>query len=119
VVKRALRQTIGAHYGTRDWLVQRVSALVMLLYTILFLAIILWNGGVDYTLWRAIFASSAFKLLTFVVMLSLLWHAWVGARDIWMDYIKPVGLRLALEALTVLALVAYAGWTIQILWGVR
>ena len=118
-MKRPLRQSIGAHYGSRDWLVQRVSALVMLGYTILVLGILLSNGGIDYTLWRTLFANSLFKLITFVFMLALLWHAWIGARDIWMDYIKPTGLRLTLEALTVLALVGYAGWTIQIRWGVR
>ena len=52
-------------------------------------------------------------------MVSLLYHAWIGVRDIFMDYIKPVGLRLALSAATVVLLVAYLGWTIQILWGVR
>ena len=50
-------------------------------------------------------------------MLALVWHAWIGVRDIWMDYVKPVGVRLLLEVLTVLALVSCIGWTIQILWG--
>jgi succinate dehydrogenase / fumarate reductase membrane anchor subunit len=119
MVKRPLRSSIGAHYGSKDWLVQRVSALVMIGYTIVVLGVLLSHGGIDYSVWRTLFASSVFKLLTFVFMLALLWHAWVGARDIWMDYIKPVGLRLTLQALTVLALVAYAGWTIQFLWGAR
>lgn len=114
-----LRQTVGAHYGWKDWLVQRVSAVIMAVYTLLILAIVLWNGGIDYALWKAMFASQAFKLITFVFMLALCWHAWIGARDIWMDYIKPVAVRLTLEVLTVIALVAYAGWTIQILWGAR
>ena len=118
-MNRPLRESVGAHYGSKDWLVQRVSALVMAIYTILVLGIVLWHGGIDYSLWKALFADNAFRLVTFVFMLALLWHAWIGARDIWMDYIKPVGLRLTLEVLTLLALVAYAGWTIQILWGVR
>ena len=49
--------------------------------------------------------------------LALLWHAWIGVRDIWMDYVKPTGLRLTLEVLTLVSLVVYAGWTIGILWG--
>jgi len=119
VVSRPLRQTVGAHYGWRDWLAQRVTALVMIVYTVALLAVVLWNGGIDYPLWTALFASGAWKLATFVFMLALAWHAWIGVRDIWMDYVKPVGVRLALEVLTVLVLVAYVGWTIQILWGVR
>jgi succinate dehydrogenase / fumarate reductase, membrane anchor subunit len=114
-----LRRSVGAHYGWKDWLVQRVTAVVIAGYTIYLLGIALWNGGFDYTLWRALFADGLFKLVTFVFMLSVCWHAWIGARDIWMDYIKPVGVRLTLEVLTLLALAAYVGWTIQILWSVR
>ena len=50
-------------------------------------------------------------------MASLLWHAWVGVRNILMDYAKPYGLRFVLEIVVVCLLVAYAGWTIAILWG--
>ena len=51
-------------------------------------------------------------------MASLLWHAWVGVRNILMDYVKPTGVRLALQVRRSSALlVGYAGWTIQILWG--
>jgi succinate dehydrogenase / fumarate reductase membrane anchor subunit len=111
------RVVVGAHYGWRDWLVQRVSAVVMTLYTLLFLGLLLWHGGLEYAAWKATFASQLFKLATFAFMLSLLWHAWVGVRNIAMDYIKPVGLRLAFDVVVILLLVGYAGWTIQILWG--
>jgi succinate dehydrogenase / fumarate reductase membrane anchor subunit len=119
VVTRPLRQAVGARYGWRDWLAQRVTAVVMVAYTVLVLGIVLWNGGLDYALWKFLFANGAWKVATFVFMLALFWHAWIGVRDIWMDYVKPVGVRLALEVLTVLALVAYAGWAVQILWGAR
>jgi succinate dehydrogenase / fumarate reductase membrane anchor subunit len=119
VVTRPLRQAVGAGYGWKDWLAQRVTAVVMAAYTLALLAIVLWNGGVDEALWRSLFNRSAFRLGTFVFMLALCWHAWIGVRDIWMDYVKPVGVRLVLEVLTILVLVAYVGWTIQILWGGR
>ena len=117
MVTRPLRQAVGAHYGWRDWLAQRVTALVMAAYTLLLLGIALWHGGISAGLWRALFASGAFRLVTFVFMLALLWHAWIGVRDIWMDYVKPVAVRVALEVLTLLVLAAYAAWAIQILWG--
>lgn len=113
------RQAVGAHYGLKDWLIQRVSAVVMAAYTLLLLAILLVNAGIDHALWQSLFASAAFRMASFLFMVSLLYHAWVGVRDIYMDYIKPIGLRLALQAATALLLVAYLGWTIQILWGVR
>jgi succinate dehydrogenase / fumarate reductase membrane anchor subunit len=111
------RQTVGAHYGLTDWLAQRVTAIVMTLYVLLLVVVVLWNGGLDYTLWRALFAKGAFKVATFLFMASLVYHAWVGAREIYMDYVKPVGVRLTLQALTIAVLIAYLGWTIQILWG--
>lgn len=114
MVKRTI---VGAHYGIRDWLVQRVSALVMAAYSLLFVAVLIVCSPSDYDQWRELFAPTWMRLATFVFFLSLLWHAWIGMRDILMDYVKPAGLRLGLEAAVALTLVAYGGWAIQILWG--
>ena len=111
------RIVVGAHYGWRDWLVQRITAVVMGLYTLLVLFLLLWNGGLDYPAWKGIFGSGLFRLASFVFMVAVLWHAWVGVRNIAMDYVKPVAVRLTLDVAVIAALVAYAGWTIQILWG--
>ena len=110
------RIVVGAHYGWRDWLVQRVTAVAMALYIVLILGLLLWFGGLDFAAWNAIFRNEAFRIATFVFMVSLFWHAWVGVRNILMDYVKPTGIRLALEVLTVLALAYYAVWAMQILW---
>jgi succinate dehydrogenase / fumarate reductase membrane anchor subunit len=110
---------VGAHYGLRDWLLQRVTAVVMIAYTILVGAVVMWNGGLDHATWQAVAANRAFQLATFLFMLALLWHAWVGVRNILMDYVKPVAIRLTLQAAVIGVLAAYAGWTIQILWGAR
>jgi len=111
------RTVVGAHYGWLDWLAQRITAVIMIAYTLLLLGIVLYRGGMDYAGWQALFASTVFRVATLLFALSLLWHAWIGARDIWMDYIKPTALRLGLEVLTVLALIGYACWTAAILWG--
>jgi succinate dehydrogenase / fumarate reductase membrane anchor subunit len=108
---------VGAHYGARDWLAQRVTAIVMTLYTLLIAAIVLWHGGLDYATWKGLFASAAFRVATFLFMVSLLVHSWVGVRNILMDYAKPTSLRLTLQIVVVCVLVAYAGWTAQVLWG--
>ena len=113
------RIVVGAHYGWRDWLVQRVTAVMMGLYTILILGLLLWFGGLDFASWKATFGNELFRIFTFIFMVALLWHAWVGVRNIFMDYVKPVGVRLTLQVLVIAALVGYAGWTIQILWGGR
>ena len=108
---------VGAHYGLRDWLSQRVTAIVITLYSVLILGIVLWHGGLDYATFRTLFAGNAFRVATFLFMASLGWHAWVGMRNILMDYAKPYGVRLMLEIVVVCLLVAYGGWTIAVLWG--
>ena len=110
-------QPVGAHYGLRDWLAQRVTAIVMLVYTLLFLGILLWHGGIDYATWKGLFANDAFRIATFVFMVALLWHAWVGMRNILMDYAKPMSVRLTLQVVVICLLIAYAGWSVQVLWG--
>ena len=119
MVTRPLRNSVGAHYGSMDWLAQRITAVVMVVYTVVLLAALLWNGGLDFAKWNAVFASHAFRLLTFLFMVALLYHAWIGVRDIYMDYIKPVGVRVLVQVASIALLIAYLGWTIQILWGAR
>ncbi len=109
------RVIVGAHYGLKDWLAQRVTAVVMLVYTIVFL-LALGRGPVTHASWKALFAQEWMRLATFLFVASVLIHAWIGVRNIWMDYIKHTGLRLVLEVATVLWLVGCAGWAMQILW---
>jgi succinate dehydrogenase / fumarate reductase membrane anchor subunit len=111
------RVIVGPHYGWRDWLAQRVTAVVMAVYTLLVLGIALYEGGIDYALWTALFANPAFRIATLLFGLALFWHAWIGMRDIWMDYVPPTGLRLTMDVLTVLALVGYTAWLVDVLWG--
>ena len=110
------RVVVGAHYGLRDWLSQRITAVLMVMFTLALLVQVLMPGPLDYARWSGIFAAQWMKVLTFVVIVSLAWHAWVGVRDIWMDYVKPVGVRLALQVFTIVWLVGCAGWAVQVLW---
>ena len=111
------RIVVGAHYGLRDWLAQRVTAALMAIFTILLLTqIILSKGPIGYDQWAGIFSAQWMKALTFSVIIAMLYHVWVGMRDIWMDYIKSVSLRLSLQVFTIVWLLSCAGWGIQILW---
>lgn len=111
------RIVVGAHYGLRDWLSQRVTAGLMALYTLIVLAQVLFSKGpLGYEGWAGIFASQWMKVFTFVIIVALLYHAWVGVRDIWMDYVKSTAIRLMLQILTLCWLVGCSGWAIQILW---
>jgi len=110
------RVIVGAHYGTRDWLAQRVTAAVMAVYVVVVLALVASRAPFTYESWKGLFTHGGMRVATLLLALSLAWHAWVGVRDILMDYVKHDGLRLALQVLTILLLAGYASWTIQILW---
>ena len=110
------RIVVGAHYGTRDWLAQRVTAVLMVIYTVILAFVLVTNPSLNFGVWKDLFAQGWMRVATLLFAVSLAWHAWVGARDILMDYIKHDGLRLALQVLTLVLLATYAGWTIQVLW---
>jgi len=110
------RIVTGAHYGLRDWLAQRVTAAIMAVYTVIVVIVLLSGHPITYGVWRDLFSHGWMRVATLLFMVSLAWHAWVGVRDILMDYIQPTGLRLALEVVVLLMIAGYVGWAIQILW---
>jgi succinate dehydrogenase / fumarate reductase membrane anchor subunit len=111
------RLVTGAHYGLRDWMAQRLTAVLMALFTALVLfQLIFSRGEIGYDLWAGIFSPQWMRALTFTVLLALTYHVWVGMRDIWMDYIKQVGVRLALHIFTIVWLLSCLGWAVQVLW---
>ena len=112
------RKLAGAHYGLRDWAMQRVTAVIMLVYTVIFFFFLLGMiGADDYTEWQAFFGKTWVKVFTQVTFLALFLHAWVGVRDLWMDYIKPFGLRLCLQCATIVWLVGCAVYSFKVIWG--
>lgn len=111
------RLTVGAHYGMRDWLSQRVTATLMALFTVLVIGqLIFTSGPIGYELWSGIFSAQWMKSLTFVVILSMLYHVWVGMRNVFMDYVKPYAVRLVMHVFAIAWLTACSGWAIQVLW---
>jgi succinate dehydrogenase / fumarate reductase, membrane anchor subunit len=110
------RLVVGAHYGFRDWLSQRVTAALMALFTLVLIVQVLFGAKLGYQRWSQIFSSQWMRVLAFVTIVALAYHAWVGMRDVWMDYVKPVGVRLALQVATIAWLVGCCGWAVQVLW---
>lgn len=111
------REVAGAHYGLRDWLAQRVTAVVMLVYTLLVLMALVMLPKFDYFTWKALWQLQLMRYASVLFVAALMYHAWVGVRNIFMDYIKGTGLRLMLHVAVILALLAYGAWAVQILWG--
>ncbi len=111
------RIVTNAHYGLRDWLIQRITAVVMALYALFIAAYLLWQRRLDYDTWTALFSNNVVRSFTLLFLLSVFYHAWIGMRDIVMDYVRPAGMRLAIHVAVILALLMYVIWSVQILWG--
>ena len=110
------RIVVGAHYGLTDWIAQRATAVIMAVYSVLIAAVLLIVRPGTFEAWHGVFANGLIKFMTFLFIVSLFYHAWIGVRDIWMDYVKPTGIRLTLHVLTIAALVGYTAWAAAILW---
>ena len=110
------RLVVGAGYGLKDWLAQRITGVVMAVFTLIMFAAALGGAMASREAWQAFMGNGLIRFLSFLFILSLCYHAWVGVRDIWMDYVKPASVRVILHVLTLLALVGYAGWAVQIIW---
>lgn len=111
------RIVTGAHYGLRDWLAQRFTAVVMAVYAVFIVVYLLLQPSFGYDTWIELFSGNVTRSFSLLFLLSLFYHAWIGVRDIVMDYVKPASIRLLIHVLVILALVLYVIWSVQILWG--
>ena len=111
------RVVTGAHFGLRDWLMQRITAVVMAVYSVFMAGWLLLHPNVDYVAWTGLFASNVVRSFSLLCLIAVFLHAWVGMRDIVMDYIKFASLRMVIHVTVILTLIMYAIWSVQILWG--
>jgi succinate dehydrogenase / fumarate reductase membrane anchor subunit len=111
------RVVTGAHYGLRDWLVQRITAVVMVLFVLFVVGDLLLQPQVNYDVWTRLFSNNVTRSFALLFLLSLFYHAWIGVRDIVMDYINLASVRLLVHVVVIFALLLYAIWSVQILWG--
>ena len=108
--------------GLSDWLIQRVSSLILLAY-FLFIGVQI-GTGIDYTSWRALHDTTGMKVFTLLAIGAYVSHAWIGLWTVFTDYLTEymlgsIGnvLRPVLQIAVVLALVVYPIWVIQVIWG--
>lgn len=102
--------------GLMDWLAQRCTAVVIGVYAVFMLAYLIGHAPVTYQAWQGLFASIWMQISTVLVLLAILWHAWIGLWTVFTDYIKNAAVRLLIEVLVILLLLGYLVWVIEILW---
>ena len=100
--------------GLRDWLAQRLSAVVMVAYVVLLAVYFAMHPVAEQTSWQQLFGHVWMKIITVIVLLNLVVHAWIGIWTIFTDYIKPMWLRVCLELAVILVLAGYLVWGIDI-----
>lgn len=103
--------------GVADWLMQRVTAVIMLAYTLFILGFFLINNDLDFVTWKMLFQGTAMRIFSLMALLSIAAHAWIGMWTVATDYIKPTGTRVFYYLVVGLALFAYVVWGVQVLWG--
>jgi succinate dehydrogenase / fumarate reductase, membrane anchor subunit len=110
--------------GLSDWVIQRVSAVVLGVYFVGLLAYIVMTPGLDYAQWQALFGTTWMRVASLAALLSLCAHAWIGMWTVITDYFsehlmgsKGTALRVVFQAATVLLIFVYLVWGVQILWG--
>jgi succinate dehydrogenase / fumarate reductase, membrane anchor subunit len=103
--------------GLKDWIWQRVTAVILAVYTIYLFVFFLSHPNLDYAQWQLLFSCTIMRIATVLVLFSVLVHAWIGMWTVLTDYVKPTAVRLSLQILILLALLSYLIWGIAIVWG--
>lgn len=112
-----MRTVAGARRGLALWLWQRASAVVMALYLSAFVFYATSHAPLDYTAWRGLFDPLIVKLATLIFVAAALLHAWIGLREILIDYVHRLSLRLVLYLAFALLYAGCLLWAAVILWG--
>ena len=102
--------------GLRAWLVQRVSAVYMLFFIAFLLIHFLFDPPTSYLTWHDWVLGRGVSVAASIFWLALLAHAWVGVRDVVMDYVHPIAVRVLVLDLVGLGLTGIGAWAIRILW---
>lgn len=106
------------HQGLRDWIIQRISAILMAVYFIGLIVYVVSHPGLSFAEWHSLFAHTGMKIATIIVLLALMWHAWIGVWTILTDYVKPYVIRAILNFFVLLMLASCFLWGVLILWSV-
>lgn len=102
--------------GLRDWLTQRFSAIIIGAYIIFLAAFILLHPHLTFTMWQHLFSYTLMRIITIIVLLAIMLHAYIGMWTISTDYLKNTVVRLLFQIVVFIALVAFLIWGLMILW---
>jgi succinate dehydrogenase / fumarate reductase membrane anchor subunit len=103
--------------GLYDWMIQRVTAVVLLAYTLFIVGFLLLTPDLDFNQWESLFKNLAMRIFTLMLVFSFAAHAWIGLWCVTTDYIPMTGLRVVVQCSTGVLTFVYVAWAIQVIWG--
>lgn len=102
--------------GLRDWLIQRATAVILLIYLLFLVGFLAMHTPLEYADWYALFKHTSMRIFTLLALLSMVYHTWIGMWTVFTDYIKYAAFRGLLQGLTIVALFSYLIWGASIVW---
>ena len=106
-------------HGLRDWVLQRVTAVVMAVYVVFLFAFLLAHPHLQFVDWKTLFSYRLMRIATLLVMLNVVVHTWIGLWAVFADYVKRSWVRLLLQNAALLLLLGYLVWLIDILFALE
>ena len=104
-----------AAQGLRAWLLQRFTALYLAAFLLYAVARLLLAPPAGHGQWLAWMGQPLTGVATTLFVTALALHAWVGIRDVLIDYVHAVWLRLSLMAAVALLLLGSGLWVMRAL----
>jgi succinate dehydrogenase / fumarate reductase, membrane anchor subunit len=101
--------------GLRPWIVQRISAAFITLFVLYFAWAISQFETFDFAHWQGWLATPVNNIAMALFIVAVLWHAWIGVRDVILDYVPPVVLRMFLYTLMMSVLLGSGLWGLRAL----
>lgn len=106
------------HQGYTDWIIQRLSAIYMAIFTFSLFVFVLLHANISFVDWQATFSHVWMKVASLLFVFLTLYHTWIGIWTVGTDYIKPFQIRAIFNTLVLLMLSACFIWGVMILWSV-
>lgn len=103
--------------GLKDWLIQRVTAVYFAAYSLFLIGFLICHPHLQFSVWHDLFHHLGFQIASVLALLMLSLHAWIGLWTVTTDYIKCTIIRLSVQILIFLGLLAQFIWGLMIIWG--
>ncbi|MFZ2236574.1 MAG: succinate dehydrogenase, hydrophobic membrane anchor protein [Dokdonella sp.] len=100
--RNALKQARGlgsAKHGVHHFVVQRITAVALIVLGIYFLWLVVSLVGADYAAARATVANPWNAVLISAFLIAMFWHSQLGIQVVIEDYVKTPWLTLASQLL--------------------